>query len=157
MTKPYQGFTPVVALERGHRDDQSHALLRQSPFRGFKLHSIRTCTITTACYSHWSHIVHVAPCLLRKRFLLHLQWNWGYNAYSAFKNASLRPKNDRRDVSQAITPASAPLDTGFCSGHRFRHIARELPGAAQTRGRDAQTPALLPPGWRMLRTHVRRE
>ena len=38
------------------------------PFRGFKLRSIRTCTITTACSSQWSYIVHVAPCLLQTPF-----------------------------------------------------------------------------------------
>ena len=69
LTKPDQGFTPVVALEGGHGDDdQPHSMLRKSPFRRFKLRSIRTCAISTAWYSHWSHIDHVAPCFLRKRF-----------------------------------------------------------------------------------------
>ena len=47
----------MVALEGGHGDDdQPHSMLRKSPFRRFKLRSIRTCTMMTA----WSHIVHVA-------------------------------------------------------------------------------------------------
>ena len=96
-------------------------------------------------FSWWIHSVHVAPCLLRKRFLLHPQLNWGALACSVHKKACWRNEGfsntmesgddlPSRAVSSQVLSACGGLTSvfGMGTGGSLQLLSPEIVCTSQT-------------------------